>query len=763
MPTCQDITRPLSHLQMKCSRQMIFTLIASRLLIAAADSTFEWTAADEEHPGNALSKIVKLIDNLKEKVISETKREEDMYTKYLAWYDATTATSDMELKYQQELVEKYNAELVKTTATIKDAQAEIDESAKDLTMAQTQLSSATKMREKEAADHAADVKELNESLRALATAIGILSTETKKDYSAVQKVNTRTLNSLLQTIDTMMDAAAFSSDSKDKLMALIQSSQKDSEDNELANKFESQQSNLDKPAYESKSGEIFNLLADMKEKAEKKLNDMLEDERKAQSEFALLKVDLEAQVAAEQKVIDRQKAVKGAALQKHAEAEKAYNTAKADVEHILALQAKNKKDYASSVKDHEESKASQAGELQALDTAKAELSKAIGSVGGDGDFEFQQVPATQDSSVSLLQVVSEGHTNSAKARALDIVKKLARSHHSPELAQLASRMKTLLKYNLGGRDPFAKVKKLIKDMIEGLSDSLAQHKGQKEFCDEQLPKTKTQLEEKGVDVQRLDRLREMSYSKEFEIKDIIKVTTDGMKKDEEEYNAYTAMYEKNKRNYAFTKDELTEALAGVTQAISVLEKFYGKPTPDEEKEAAALLQQAGHAQNTNDASADGNAPKTTHGHGIISILEVVKDDIAKSLELAISDFENMRANYDAIMQEYLKSRTKGLLDIEYYNKVYVDTTKATAEYKADEDSALSQKNQLSVYYLQLMDRCTATRTTYADKKKKRDEEIAGLKDALAILEDETALLQKEDDHRHRRAQSSLRGLHFHRD
>ena len=44
-----------------------------------------------------------------------------------------------------------------------------------------------------------------------------------------------------------------------------------------------------------------------------------------------------------------------------------------------------------------------------------------------------------------------------------MVKKLAQTHHSAALAQLASRISAVMR--LGGDDPFAKVKGLISEMI----------------------------------------------------------------------------------------------------------------------------------------------------------------------------------------------------------------------------------------------------------------------------------------------------------
>jgi aminoglycoside phosphotransferase family enzyme len=57
----------------------------------------------------------------------------------------------------------------------------------------------------------------------------------------------------------------------------------------------------------------------------------------------------------------------------------------------------------------------------------------------------------------------------ANAEVVRLVKKLAKEHHSAALAQLASRIGSVLRYGAAdGDDVFAKVKSLITDMISKL-------------------------------------------------------------------------------------------------------------------------------------------------------------------------------------------------------------------------------------------------------------------------------------------------------
>merc|ERR1719333_790347 len=86
-----------------------------------------------------------------------------------------------------------------------------------------------------------------------------------------------------------------------------------------------------------------------------------------------------------------------------------------------------------------------------------------------------------------------------------IIKKLAKNQHSAAMAQLASRINAVLRYGAaGGDDPFAKVKGLIKEMIEKLMAEAAAEAEEKAYCDEEMAKTeekKAELEDDAAKLQ----------------------------------------------------------------------------------------------------------------------------------------------------------------------------------------------------------------------------------------------------------------------
>merc|ERR1719333_2125769 len=92
----------------------------------------------------------------------------------------------------------------------------------------------------------------------------------------------------------------------------------------------------------------------------------------------------------------------------------------------------------------------------------------------------------------------------ANAEVVNLVKKLARDQHSAALAQLASRISTLIRYSSrSGDDPFVKVKGLINDMIAKLMKEAAAEASAKAYCDEEMSKTKAKKDELTADIEKL--------------------------------------------------------------------------------------------------------------------------------------------------------------------------------------------------------------------------------------------------------------------
>merc|ERR1719379_2345647 len=82
-------------------------------------------------------------------------------------------------------------------------------------------------------------------------------------------------------------------------------------------------------------------------------------------------------------------------------------------------------------------------------------------------------------------------------------------------------------------------------------------------------------------------------------------------------------------------------------------------------------------------------------------------------------------------------------DVEYKTKEMASLEKQLTDLKADRDGVQTELDAVNEYWAKIQEECVAKPEPYAEIKAAREEEIAGLKDGLAVLEGETALIQRK--------------------
>merc|ERR1719188_1203359 len=173
----------------------------------------------------------------------------------------------------------------------------------------------------------------------------------------------------------------------------------------------------------------------------------------------------------------------------------------------------------STAADHEATVAARTEELKVIAEAKKILlGSTTGAVG---------------QTYSLLQVAEgsrlETRADLARAEVVTMVKKLAQTHHSAALAQLASRISAVLRFGASaGSDPFVKVKGLIQDMIMKLENEAQSAATEKAWCDEQLAKTEEKKSELDDDVAKLTSKIDVASARSASLKEEVKELQAGL-------------------------------------------------------------------------------------------------------------------------------------------------------------------------------------------------------------------------------------------
>merc|ERR1719282_1019056 len=279
--------------------------------------------------------------------------------------------------------------------------------------------------------------------------------------------------------------------------------------------------------------------------------------------------------------------------------------------------------------------------------------------------------------------------------------------------QLASRMSSALH----SQDAFGKIKGLISDMIAKLEEEAGADATKKAYCDKEMSETNTKKTEKTNEIKklttRIDRMTAQSAQLKQEVAalqaalaNLAKSQADMDKMRQEEHAAFTA-----------SKAELEKALTGTKLALKILNEYYAK---------------------------EGKAHEAAEGaaSGIIGLLEVCEADFSKNLAQITSDEELPASQYEQASKDNEIEKNAAEQDVKYKSKESSDLDKTSGELSSDRSSVQAELDAVADYLSKIEAECIEKAETYASRTSRRDAEIAGLKEALQVLESETALMQQ---------------------
>jgi len=135
------------------------------------------------------------------------------------------------------------------------------------------------------------------------------------------------------------------------------------------------------------------------------------------------------------------------------------------------------------------------------------------------------------------------------------------------------------------------------------------------------------------------------------------------------------------------------------------------------------------------------------------LLELVESDFSKSLAEAQTDEDTAQAEYESVSKTNKEDKMQKEMDVKYKSKEIVRLGKSIAQLKSDLEGTRSEYEAILDYWKTLTDKCVAKPESYEERKRRREAEIAGLKEALRILTEEAAMIQV--------SKGSLRGVRRH--
>jgi hypothetical protein len=671
---------------------------------------------------NPVQKVLQLLTELEAKVIKDGEAEQKAYEEYVDWCQTGAKDKEWEIKTAKAEIEELKATISSSTAAIEEHTAKIEELAGSINTDENDLQAATDIREKEHADFASSEGELVDALDTLDRAIAIIEKSMRGSALMQTRVSTKNMDNLIQVLKTVIEAASLNAHDQKTLVGLVQSNAAEADSDDDA-----ELGAPDPDAYKSHSGSILDVLEDMKEKAETQLNELRKAEMNAKHNYEMLKQSLTDQMAADNKELADSKGAKAAAQETLAVAEGDLAVTEKDLKDAETVLGSMHENCMQTAQDHEASVKGRAEELDALAQAKKILSGIAGAT--EQTYSFMQWSKGSGAIASGLKSKSD----LANFEVVNLIRRLAKREHSQALSLLAQRVAGAYRASTSmGEDPFAKVKALIADMIDRLVKEGSEEASHKAWCDEEMAKTKKKRGELQYDIEKLttkiDKAKAMSTKLKEEVaelhKEIAEIAKSQAESDKIRQEEHAAFLE--------AKSDLEQGIEGVRMGLKVLKDYYASA------ENAAMVQM----MTDQPAAPETHEKSSGAGTSIIGFLEVIESDFAKNLAEVTTEEDAAAVQYQRTLLQNKVSKTMKESDVKYKTKEAAGLDKSVAEDSADLEGAQSELDSVLEATKIQRGMCELKPETYEERKGRRESEIAGLKEALQILEGEAVLLQR---------------------
>jgi len=703
--------------------------VAMLIMFVAVPKSVVGVASGQGSASNAaVQKVIQMLQDMQATAKKEKHEEEVKYADFETFCVQETADLKESIKKAEEQIELLTSEIEKLTSDVGVLGEEIAKLQSDVASFEADVKAQTSQREKEHADFVAESTDYAESIDAIDRAIIVLTknaADKKQAHLSLMQVSQLAI--LPERMKAMV--AAF--------MAVMDSD----EDGQAPTPPEAN-------AYENQSGGIVDMLKNLQDDFRKKAKECEKAEMNAKHAFDMIIQDLTDSISRANSDIE----------EKTAEKEK-------KIEQI----AQDKSMLAATITDKEE-------DTKTLSDLEAECSQK-----GESFKEKQQLRAEEIEAIGkAIEILQSNAVSGAAEKHLDLVQKFSSlvqvssngaatitgiRHHiqdflAGEAGRLHSRRLGLLAEKLAA-DPFAKVKKLIDDMITRLLEEANADAEQKGFCDKELGTNKITRDKLTSEIDELDAAIEEGKALIIKLTEDIATLTKEVAEIDAAVEEATKLREEEKAKNALTIEEAKAAQDAVQAATSVLKEFYAKAA-----QATALLQKSSEHPSSSflsrhikigsddwQALANPNFEGTVdkgHKEGMQTFGETYKGQqdeaggVLAMLEVIMSDFANVESEtmaneaqaakaYDDFMVDMKKTKAVKTKNIEMFtaDKVAAESKLQTdtKDIKATQDELLAADR----YFEKLKPQCIDAGVSYEDRVKAREAEIASLKQALEIL------------------------------
>jgi len=469
-------------------------------------------------------------------------------------------------------------------------------------------------------------------------------------------------------------------------------------------------------AYEFQSSKVVDMLKKLLDKFVEEKTVIEEEEANARHAYEMLTQDLDAELKQAKIQVEEKSQAKSARLQ-----------AKADGEGDLTDTTTTMQDdstYLGELTGSCEQKASdfikrqglRQEELEAIEKAMEIISS--GAVQGNAEKHLPSAldQINMDTSFAQLRSATD---NPVQKRVAHFLQDRALRIHSKVLSALASRVES---------DPFAKIKKMIKDLIVKLMEEANEEASHKGWCDTELSTNEQTRKLKTEQVETLTAEIDMLGASITKLSEDLTDLSKSVAELDAAMSEATELRNKEKGKNTETISDATTAQEAVAQALIVLNEFYAKAG-----EATAFVQKRKEEPEIFDEPYKGMGAESG---GIIGMLEVIEKDFGRLAADTESGEAAAQQEYDEFMTDSKVDKAAKTSSIEHKEAKKQDEEQALVTKKSDLEGTQKEMTAALEYYDKLKPSCVDSGVSYEDRVSRRKEEIESLQEALKILNGE---------------------------
>lgn len=713
-----------------------FKVLLSAALVGVAVTTSTWS----DNVATPMGKVVELLAKLQQQVEQDGIQDAKIFSANHKWYLNETEFANKTIKETTATIQELKSVIAEAKAFQEKANVERMDTANGIAKAENDLKNATQIREKERSDFKKSdlslleaIDELKRSLEVLSKSApaaslaqstqdaSFLSTETHDTKPhELTGVATRLVKTLSHSFDLRLSEQQRGILDEFVRYAIAAGDQSE------ASFLQTRVHRSDGPygSYGKQSGGVNDLLQKLLEESQQNKDDGMKQEKKSQEAFKKFKDALLKEID------DKNQAFNELSMQ-IAESEQLVGVKSSDLKTAQGLLSATQKRLAEVQAMHRQRTLDYKARIDKRTDELLALRKATSLLTSQAAKRFakKQSIGEIEPEQSLIQLSRGTHSvvcdNARSSRRMAL--KLVRGAETPQVALLALRTQTQVMAT-GRYDPFVKVRRMIQGLLKKLLDEAAEEATHKAWCDTELAQSAKSKAEKEHDIGKLQNRIEAMEAEVAQLTDEIDQTQSDINDMMTSLKAATEVRNKESAKNKAAIVEYADAQELVQEAINVLKDFYdAESRPD-------AHEHTGKGKWEGSTAADGNYKAgTNRSEGVIGMLEVARDDFKRLEEETKKAESDAQADFEELKNESEVKMAVFTTNLEHKSRKKISIKRQLVSAKNELSGYQAELKAVLGYIEKLQKPCVTGGLSYEDRARRREEELASLKDALAVL------------------------------